>query len=342
MKIFTDPKGNFAIKIPIDWQYKNDIIKTDDSTPHSFELYDNQIGCFCISCKPKNIGHFPTLIKNNNLIIQEVGKTNLIFKENKHLLDNRSMHVWMAVVGEKFILVSYNYELNALNKEKIAKELNKIKKALSTLICIKDKDKNKFLSNDRYNKFMISLVAVTDLVNRAYENGSSIELVVLLANNIDALLRLSLILDSQLKNKNCHIDTSLLFQNKADKSVGERTVYKRAFDANIISQELFDELNRLYDKRNKVVHRYIVTDIKTMDMINTAYEYGLLNEKIGNIVNKLEEQQFKLKIGINGGDTSPSKPPNQKTFSRMISSLKDKHANSEINKNITIKYKIQS
>jgi hypothetical protein len=336
MKIFTDPKGDFAIKIPVDWQYKNEIIKADDSTPHSFELYDNQIGCFCISCKPSNIGAFPTLIKNNKLITQEIGKTNLTFKENKHIVCTRCIHVWMAVVGKKFILATYNYELKATSKERIIKELNKIKKVLSTFIYIKEEDRDKFLVNDRYDKFMTSVVAVIDLVNRAYTNGSSVELVVLLASHIDALLRLSLILNNQIINKNCFIDKSLLFQNKSDNPVNERIIYRRAHEAKIITREMFDELNRLYDERNKVVHRYIITDIKTMDVMNTAYSYSLLNEKVGKIVNKLEERQFKLKIGIHGGKIPPGQSLDKRTLKMVINSIKDKHANTEINKHITI------
>jgi hypothetical protein len=337
MKIFTDPGGSFVIKIPIEWQYRNEIFKSNDKTPHSFELYDNAIGCFCISCRSKYLGSFPLLIKNYNLITQKKGKTKLNFVEKVTISNSTCLHVWMAVVDEKFILASYNYDINKSCKKQVFKEIQKVKRSLSTVICIKPEDKDRYLSIDRYDKFMYSLVAAIDLTNRAYENGSTIELTILLANHIDALLRLSIMLNRQINNKNDKIDKMLIFQNISDKPILEREIYRIAFVEKVINENIYNKLNELYEERNKIVHRYIISDIKTMDMIRIVNEYGTLSDQIGKITNDLEEKQFKLKIGIHSGNTSPNRPLNRKNTKKLIYFIKDKHANSEVNKHITIK-----
>ena len=53
-----------------------------ETDPDSFELYENSVGCFQISCKSKTIGEIPNLIENLKLITQDFGKNNLDFKES--------------------------------------------------------------------------------------------------------------------------------------------------------------------------------------------------------------------------------------------------------------------
>ena len=87
---------------------------------------------------------------------------------------------------------------------------------------------------------MASIATTIDLKNRAIENNSFIEYVVLSANSIDASLRLSIILISQIENKNDEIDTNLLFQSESDKPIMEREIYKQSLDKGIISQEIYE------------------------------------------------------------------------------------------------------
>ncbi|MFY7727941.1 MAG: hypothetical protein ACOVRN_00340 [Flavobacterium sp.] len=335
MKKFIDPKGNYIIFIPSEWSYKNAFYEAKDSDPNSFELYENSVGCFQISCNHVGIGKIPDLILTHKLESQEFGKNNLHFKEISIPGDNFDCYIWMAVVGENFVMCKYISDNNSSSNEKIKEEINKAKTSINSLLFIEDKYKNQVLADERFNKFMISLGASIDLKNRAYANNSPIELVILLANQIDALLRLVLILHKQLKLSTEDIDISLIFQSETDKPIMEKKVYDMALKEAIISSNLHNELYSLYNQRNKVVHRYIITDLLTRDVMKLAIDYGLMEEKIGSIVKQYEQEQFKNKIGIYGSKTPPNEPLDDLRKAIIIGNLKEKHAHKDFNNGIT-------
>lgn len=337
MKIFVEPEGKFAIKVPIEWEYRNTILEATQETPHSFELYKNPVGCFQINCVPKTKGEVPKLISANNLKPQKKGEVNIDFTERVFISDSFDIYLWLALVGEDFFLVKYVYESKKRSLKSLERELQKARDVLPTIIIITPHEREKFLTRDRFDKFMSSIAATIDLRNRAFKNESYIELVVLLANHIDALLRLSLILSEQIKNKNDFIDTTLIFQSSSDKPIMEKKIYERALTEGIIGQNFYDSLFNLYDERNKVVHRYIITDLKTRDVIKIVMEYSLILEKVDTIIETLEETQFQSKIGIYGTDTPPKKPINKIGLKRIISNIKDKHGDNRFNENISIK-----
>ena len=337
MKIFIEPEGKFAIKVPIEWEYRNTILEATHPTPHSFELYKNPVGCFQISCVPKTKGEVPKLISANNLKPQKIGEVNLDFTERVFISDSFDMYLWMALVEEDFFLVKYIYESKKRKLKSLPQELQKARDVLPSILLISSQERERFLTKDRFDKFMSSIAATIDLTNRAFKNESYIELVVLLANRIDALLRLSLILSGQIKNKNDFIDTTFIFQSPTDKPIMEKKIYERALSEGIIDQKFHDSLFNLYDERNKVVHRYIITDLKTRDVIKIVMEYSILLDNVDAIIETLEETQFQSKIGIYGGDIPPKKPLDQIGIKRIISNIKDKHGDKRFNENISIK-----
>lgn len=336
-KDFLEKNGQFIIEIPIEWSYKNPEFDSDENAALSFELYEKPIGCFQISSISKTIGNVPNLIQNKNLAIQEIGKNNIVFSESFIPSIKYDVFLWMALIGDSFVMCKYIYDTAKRESADIKTEIEKAKKALETLMFLKEEDKAAFIGSDRVDKFLGSLMASEDLTNRAFKNASSIELVILLANQIDAILRLSIILDFQLKNKTFEIDLQLLYQGDDDKPIMEKKVYERALKENVIDKTFFDELFNLYNERNKVVHRFIITDIKTKDLASIVYEYDCVKKKASDILNQLELNQFDQKIGIYGLQHSPDTPMDQSTFKRLIAFVKDKHAHKIINEGVTFK-----
>ena len=78
MKYFTHPKGTFVIKIPVEWQYKNVAVGYEEKSPFSFELYENEVGCFQISCYSKDEKPINPTFK-----VQSFDSDNLEFIEQK-------------------------------------------------------------------------------------------------------------------------------------------------------------------------------------------------------------------------------------------------------------------
>ena len=131
------------------------------------------------------------------------------------------------------------------------------------------------------------------LADAIEQKRSFIEQVCLSATLIDGLLRLSLVMKQQLDTNKAILDRSLLYQGKRKKakSIHERKVYERASTEKIITKAICKELNFLFDQRNIIAHRYLVSDIKTKDVIKVAKRYikmyGIIMERHRVVHNKL-------------------------------------------------------
>jgi hypothetical protein len=109
-------------------------------------------------------------------------------------------------------------------------------------------------TESRLSQFMDGFVGATELLQRAGQNGFFIEYICLAASVIDGSLRISLILQHQLKTQSSELLEDLLLQTDADPIVSERTIYRRAEQEGVINSELARKLEELYTKRNRVVH----------------------------------------------------------------------------------------
>lgn len=320
MKYFTEPNGQFVLQIPIEWQYKNIAVGDEEISPFSFELYENNVGCFQISCYSESEKQI-----NPNIKVQQSNTSGLEFIEKRMDGGGFNMHLWYAVVDNHLFMAKYIYSTSKEKSRKIANELKKVTKALATLELISPEKRNLVIEFDRYEKFMASLCASFDLKNKALSNKSPIELLVIVANQIDAYLRMAIVLKKQLIEKTDRIDTSLLYQGKDDAPIMERKIYKQALELKIINQTVFNKLDILYGERNKVIHRYIISEFRTREIFQIVYDFELVCEKVRLALKKIEDLQFKRKIGIYGSGRNPDDDPKPEDINIIFSQVNDKH-----------------
>jgi hypothetical protein len=151
---------------------------------------------------------------------------------------------------------------------------------------------------DNLDNFMKGLAAASQLLYLARNKGCFIECVCLSATIIDASLRIGIILKHQLDNRTDSILDELLFQSEDDKIISERKVYKKALINGVIDQLIFDKLEKLYKQRNKVIHRYVISEITTDKVLNVAKDYKYLMDLIKKKLDELEMRQIKEGIGM--------------------------------------------
>jgi hypothetical protein len=320
MKFFTDPNGRFVIKIPTEWQYKNIEVGHEEVSPFSFQLYEDPVGAFQISCysdKEKPI--------NRTLPKQKANTGNLNFIEQRMDGGGFNVHLWYAIAEDHAFMAKYIYDTAKENDPLIKTELEKVENALSTLELISVDKRSLAIEFDKYEKFMASLAASFDLKNRAIKNESLIELLIIIANQIDAYLRMAIVMKKQLNEKTNRIDIPLLYQGKNDSPIMERKIYKQASDLNIINTATFDKLEELYKERNKVVHRYIITEFKTRNLYQIVYDYELICETVRLSLKEVEDLQFKEAIGIHGNGRDPMEEPSEIDKQMLYSQVNDKH-----------------
>jgi len=199
---------------------------------------------------------------------------------------------------------------------------------------------NKIKKEDKhFDSFMKGFTAAVQLSQRAAKNGSFIESVCLSASIIDALLRIGIILDNQLKTKTDKILNDLLYQPDEKKIVTERNIYKEALNKKIITNKIYTELNELYYERNKVVHQYIISEITTEMVLKIAARYSNMVHIIKDSIRKLEDEQLRLGIGMTktGVDVPEFVRKNANDFMEKI--INEKHGNPDLAKNLSSKNK---
>ena len=154
------------------------------------------------------------------------------------------------------------------------------------------------MSADRFADFMRGFAAARLLMGRAGTNGCFVECVCLAASVVDGLLRTGLVLKHQLDSKTTDIPTDIIYQADDDKIVSERMIYRRTLDKGIISQDQFDRLEDLYRRRNKVIHRYIISEITTEQVLQIASEYEEAINEVKRQIQKLEDEQIESGVGM--------------------------------------------
>lgn len=328
MKYFTHPEGIFEIKIPLDWHYKNEIVGYENKSPFSFELFQNTQGCFQISCYHKSEKEI-----NPNLPKGLFNNDKLEFIKNELPDDEFKILLWATVVEDYFFMAKYVCQPTKRNVNIIKKQIQKVEDSLSTLICL-SLDRREFAINyDRFEKFNAALGASFDLKNKAIKNRSFIELVIILANQIDAYLRLCIVHKLQIIENSKLFKLDYLYQAETDRPIMEKKIYDKAKEMNILSEEQRIKLYKLYNLRNKVVHRYIITDIKTMELKEICYDYEFICEDIRLILANIETEQFEKKVGYHG-TKDQHREKDQDYVKEFLSMVNDKHFSKEFHRKI--------
>jgi hypothetical protein len=150
----------------------------------------------------------------------------------------------------------------------------------------------------RFKLFLHGIDATMTILNNAVEHKAFIEATCIIANQIDALLRIGIILKQQIINRNSEIETEWIYQGLRDKKKSEKDVYNKSKMLNVIDDNIYRELHSLYEDRNRVIHRFIISEITLAEVEEIAYFYYKQQEKIYQIIFNLESEQIKLNIGM--------------------------------------------
>jgi uncharacterized protein YutE (UPF0331/DUF86 family) len=128
------------------------------------------------------------------------------------------------------------------------------------------------------------------LLNKAQENGSAIEGLCLHVSLLDALLRLGIIYTRTQKAPDHTYDFSkrLIRQDEGERTYSEREIYQQALNEGVISPELHDKLQHMFAFRNKVVHRFNLSDITYADISKACIEFEVVYQEMIKIIDVLE------------------------------------------------------
>ena len=312
MKHWTEPNGIFLMHIPTNWQYRNPIIEgIEEDNPYSFEPYDCSVGCFQVSCYPD--GKLPNGQRT-------------AWTEERMDDDEFCAHLFFCMYGDQALIGKFIYEKGLENDPRVIEQLSVVNKALQSIIIVPSEDRTLASSLDKYDRFIGSLGAANDLLYSAIESGSFFEIIAISASVIDAYLRVGLVIKKQIDNSTNDIELKYIYQADNEKGFLESHIYHHAINAKIIDQSLHDELKDLYKLRNRVIHRYVISNIKTFDLAKISGRYIEVTEQVRLILNDLESQQTKEKFGLYGKMLGKASVTNIKAVNRLLADVTDKHA----------------
>jgi hypothetical protein len=320
MKYFTEPNGQFVIKIPIEWQYCNVAAGYKEESPFSFAPYDepDSAGAFQISC-------YSATERTPRHSVQPSDKDSLDFIEKRMDDDEMNVHLWFCTVENHVLMAKYIYEKKRANSKRIKEELGKVKVALSKVAYISESNRGRVLALDRYYKFHAALAASFDLKERALKSDSLIEFILIVASQIDSYLRLCIVMKPQLDRNSDDFESKYFYQGESCKPITERAIYKEAKALGVISENYFERLSKLYDLRNKIVHRFIISDIRTRDLTEIAIDYDDVAEEIRLVMRDLEDSQRNIKVGIYKDSAIPDEEIDENEVRFLFANVNDKH-----------------
>ena len=261
------------------------------------------------------------------------GVKKLSWKESR--LDDSEFctHLFFGAYHDQALIGKYIYDAGLESDERIAEQLKIVNQILNSVVIVPPNDRKLAADLDKFDRFTGSLAASHDLLYSAIDSESFVEIIAIAANQIDAYLRLSLVIAKQLNEQTNNIETRYLFQADGERGIMERKVFDDAVEFDVIDQETFDNLSELYDLRNRVIHRYIISNIRTRDLVDIASRYLNALEKTRLILRDFEQRQADKLFGVYGkkfGKTSAT----EDSVRRLHASANDKHLIEKFKRNV--------
>ncbi len=304
MKRFVDDNAIFEINIPISWKYT-----LLEDRVHTFREYDSWISdCFQFSIvkiesksRKKELAEMFAHLEP--LEISDIDYRAYPDREEDSLI----VKSWTTIISDNllhFTLITDKSPEETFNKIPLQEKVNIVHKILSSFDLIPEELRVKKLNSYRFEMFLQGVGATDLMLRKAIINKAFIESTCLLASQIDSLLRIGIVLKKQLINKNMVIDKEWIYQGGGDKKKSEKDIYKKAKELAILDNETSGELFRLYEERNRVIHRFIISEITLADVEAISYDYYRVRETIKQIVDDIESEQIRLNVGMTTLDES--------------------------------------
>jgi|LakMenEpi03Aug12_release.lakeMendotaPanAssembly.Ray.scaffolds.fasta_scaffold276127_2 hypothetical protein len=166
--------------------------------------------------------------------------------------------------------------------------------------------------------FTDGVAATKHLMERAIQSGSFIEYVCLAASMVDAILRNGIMLQKKLNNPLGFLEGKLLSQKDKDNPITEREIYRISCSLGIIDQDMHKRLNILYTKRNKCIHRFIISKITYEFVRDVAAQYAGIIVALRDILEKIELEHIRLSTGDLNEDPEVSEEDLVDTYHEML------------------------
>jgi len=295
MKKFIEENGTFEIEIPYTWKYS--IV---DGKIHTFNAYEKWIpDVFKISIldihNEKEIINFLQI--SELLPIKKIGNKEYYCHPNINGKSGFISKSWSTLFGNKLVYFSFTYPKNpdtVLDNRTLEEKLQIVYSIIEGFkfdVSFKNVDE---LNIYRFNMFNLGNGEAELLLNKAVANDEIIQIIYILANQIDGLLRTGIILKTQILKNNRNIEIEWIYQRINDKIKSDKDILKKAFVLDIIDQITFEELSILYDEKDFAMPKIILSEITSTQLKGLVINYYHKKKAIVKIISNIEVENMKL------------------------------------------------
>ena len=299
MKEFVESNGLFELEMPISWRYR--LLRGEI---HTFENVDDfKAPMFQISLVENNQKGIKTRLAElvKNAPVEQFGE-NLLYCLPDNKIDNIITKIWSSIISGYIVNFSLTYSSVDIDNVKFAEYLSETQEVIKSFRVIEPEHRQDKLILYILTSFIKGIAASMVILNNAVEHNAFIEATCILANQVDALLRIGIVLKSQLINRNNKIAKRWICQGVNDKKISEKDVYIEAKSLGIIDDELYNKLIALYEDRNRVIHRFIISEITFNEVEHITFHYYQISNEINSRIYKIEQEQIEAGVGMTAVD----------------------------------------
>lgn len=304
MKRFIDENGTFEVRVPTTWKYS-----LQNEKVHTFQEYEIwKPDAFQISIQEPNEEaqlRFQTLKKNlTSTEISGIKYYNFPESGGEGFITKS----WTTFIEDRIVLFTLTHSVNQdidLEPKSLEEKLKEVNQIITSFRIIKPEESESKINSYRFDMFLQGVGATAYMLNKAVGNHAFIEATCLLASQVDGLLRIGIVLQKQIENNNTEIEKEWIYQGLKDRKKSEKDIYKKAKELGILDEDIIKKLYQLYDDRNRVIHRFIISEITLAEVEEIAYKYYQMQQKINSIIYDIESKQIELGVGMtrNGEDS---------------------------------------
>lgn len=294
--LFVEDRGGFKLYIPVNWKHWK------DGATHYFkpyELYKHELLILSVSVmqefqilrRKQRFARFP---------IKKLGALSVIQLPPRRLGETIN-NAYLFFVDNAQIHFTFTYP-DALDKDldqrKLTDLVKQAEKVISSFKLIAKEEMLEVVKSYRFESFMKGIATSQLLLNNAMEAKSFFEVLVILTAQIEALLRMSIVLKLQILNGDKEFDDRWFFQEKTRKTITLEDITEEAMRLEIIDESLSTEIRNCKSQSTHLSENFITSPIALPELEAVAYESYETSKKVSDIVFELEAQQVKLGVGM--------------------------------------------
>lgn len=122
------------------------------------------------------------------------------------------VHLYFGALADQALIGKYIYDVGLENDTRIIEQLIIVDRTLNSVVIVPKHERKLASDLNKFDRFTGSLAASHDLLHSAIESESYIEIIAISANQIDAYLRLSIVIAKQILSKTNDIEVVSQFK----------------------------------------------------------------------------------------------------------------------------------